>query len=284
MDTEPALPDITPYVTAAHRAGRRRRVTYGAVSPLAVFVAVAAIVLVPGLLPDTAAQSGPKPAASVATDPQEAHAAQLTATLRESQSQWFPAGAALKERVQGWPLGTQPRPGAGDGSWELTFVATPTKTVWYKYPDLTSDDRDKIAELERAPFDGVSYDAGALVTHSGHVSELRVSITKAKANEETCPPESVRADPCVESPVPGGGTLVVVNAPGVVDATGAGSAEWKLRDVRLIRPDGTVVRVGGYTENSGPPGIQSDGEYALTIDQLKKIALLPGLVYKYQPK
>lgn len=279
LETEPHTPDLVPYVNKARHDTRRRRWAVAGAGAATGAIMVAAVLVVPTVVADSMsdpASTRPATGSAVAADPQQAHAARLTETLRESEAQWLPDGGTLKERVAGWPAGSTARPGAGDGSWEMTFAYTPTKSAWYKYPSLTTDDKDELAELERAPFDGVSYGAGALVTNSGHVSKLSVSVSAVIADRAGCPPENVRADACVESPTADGGTLVVVDAPG------AGAAEWKLREVRLIRPDGTMAIVGEYTATEGPSGIPSDGEYALTIDQLKKIALLPGLVYKYQ--
>lgn len=277
LETEPDTPDLGPYVGKARNDTRRRRWAVAGASTATGAVLVAAVLVAPTVVASWTTQpASNSPAAgsgqAVPTDPQEAHAARLTTTLQDSEAQWLPDGAELTEVVADWPPGTRVRPGAGDGSYALTFSFRPTKSAFRHKEFNTEEDVEKYLQ---AKADGVAYEAMALVLRSGRVSQLRVTVEAVAPGVPSCR-ELTAAGTCESSQTANGDTLLVTNEPG-------GTAEWKLRIVRLARQDGTYITVDEHTDRTGPPGLPADGEFALTIDQLTKIALLPEFVYSYQP-
>lgn len=81
VEDEPPLPDIAPYVDAAHAAGRGRRLAYTGASALAVAAAVGAAIAVPSLL-----AGGPAGSGQIAT---AGPAAQASAAAKLPE--WVPA-------------------------------------------------------------------------------------------------------------------------------------------------------------------------------------------------
>ncbi len=262
VEGEPPVPDIEPFVAAAHTAARRRQLTFAGLTAVAVAAVIAAVAVTPSLGLGVAVQpngqvAGPGLAVSTAPDTSK-----------------LPASVPPHARNTETPAQTSAR------------LTAAIKAV-LKLPAGARVIADPDA-LKFFPSQG-NFKSAANIADPGGVSNLSIDVGESPAGtslKSGCPPET---PPGQKGPAPGqcrayrtatGDAVLVQYAPYVNGIF--------VRMVSVLRVDGTGITV--MCENTGP---NSNGEGKnpsqgpqptrsvplLTDDDLLAIALDPRMSY-----